>query len=141
MSDASVNPSNESPRQSPPPRIVSPSLTRSPPPLLIPFPRAEIAIDVDVDEEYPTTPPNRRPLPPDHVYAPLSPCSALAILQAFGTGGDVENLRRVAQITASSLTTRTAAYEAHIAALQAENDRLHTRTAPTPVRHRTSVCP
>jgi hypothetical protein len=101
--------------------------------LLIPFPHAEIAIDVDVDEDYPTTPPNRRPPPPDQVYAPLSPHSALAVLQAFGTGGDVENLRRVAQITASSLTTRTAAYEARIAALQAENDQLHTCTAPTPI--------
>ena len=139
MSDALVNPSNESPRQSPPPHIASPSPTRSPPPLPIPFPHAEIAIDVDVDEEYPTTPPNRRPSP--QVYAPLSPRSALAVLQAFGTGGDVENLRRVAQITASSLTTRTAAYEARIAALQAENDRLRTRTTPTPIRHCTSVCP
>jgi hypothetical protein len=107
--------------------------------LLIPFPHAEIAIDVDADEEYPTTPPNRRASP--QVYAPLSPRSALAVLQAFGTGGDVENLRRVAQITASSLTTRTVAYEARIAALQTENDRLRTRTAPTPVQHRTSVCP
>jgi hypothetical protein len=131
MSDASVNPSNESPCQSLPPHIASPSLARSPAPLPIPFPHAKIAIDVDVDEDYPTTPPNRRPSPP--VYAPLSPRSALAILQAFGTGGDVENLRRVAQITASSLTSRTAAYEARIAALQAENDWLRTRTAPTPV--------
>jgi hypothetical protein len=90
---------------------------------------------------YLTTPPNRRPPPPDQVHAPLSPRSALVVLQAFGTGGDVENLCRVAQITASSLTTRTAAYEAHIAALQAENNRLRTRTAPTPVQHRTSVCP
>jgi hypothetical protein len=141
MSDALVNPSNESPRQSPPPHIASPSPTRSPSPLPIAFPHAEITINVDVDEDYPTTPPNRRPPPPDQVYAPLSPRSALAVLQAFGTGGDVENLRRVAQITASSLTTRTAAYEAHIAALQAENDRLRTRTAPTPIQHRTSVCP
>jgi hypothetical protein len=139
MSDASVNPSNESPRQLPPPHIASPSPTRSPSPLPIPFPHAEIAIDVDADEEYLMTPPNRRASP--QTYAPLSPRSALAVLQAFGTGGDVENLRRVAQITASSLTSCTAAYEARIAALQAENDRLRTRTAPTPVRHRTSVCP
>jgi hypothetical protein len=137
MSDASVNPSNESPRQSPPPHIASP--TRSLSPLPIPFPHAKIAIDVDTDENYPTTPPDRRPS--SQVYAPLSPCSALAVLQAFGTGGDVENLRRVAQITTSLLTTRTAAYEARIATLQAENDQLRTRTAPTPIRHRTSVCP
>jgi hypothetical protein len=134
MSDASVNPSNESPRQSPPPHITSPSPTRSPSPLPIPFPHAEIAIDVDADKNYPTT-------PSPQVYAPLSPRSALAVLQAFGTGGDVETLRRVAQITASSLTSRTVAYEARIAALQAENDRLRTRPSPTPVRHRTSVCP
>jgi hypothetical protein len=55
MSDASVNPSNESPRQSLPPHIASPLPTRSPSPLPIAFPHTEIAIDVDVDEEYPTS--------------------------------------------------------------------------------------
>jgi hypothetical protein len=76
-----------------PPHIASPSPAQSPPPLPIPFPRAEIAIEVDVDEEYLTTPPNRRPSPSNQVHSPLSPRSALAVLQAFGTGGDVENLR------------------------------------------------
>ena len=71
----------------------------------------------------------------------ISPQSALAILQAFGTGGSADNLREVAQITARTLFQRTQAYEATIGHLQDDIALMRARTAATPVTPRTAPRP
>ena len=114
MSDASGNPSCESP--------ASPTLTLPP----LPIPPPEVSIEVDEDQEFAVTPPLKVP-------SPLSPRSALAMLQAFGTEGSTKALRNVAQAASRALITRTAAYENTVRNLQEEVTQLHQQAAPTPV--------
>ena len=85
-------------------------------------PTSQVSISVDEDREYHVSTPSPTPSPTlaESVLPEgrISPQSALAILQAFGTGGSADNLREVAQITARTLFQRTQAYEATIGRLQ-----------------------
>ena len=132
MSDYSRNASIESP--------ASPNLD-----LPLPVPPPQVSIDVDPDLEYHVSTPSPTPSPTlaESVLPEgrISPQSALAILQAFGTGGSADNLREVAQITARTLFQRTQAYEATIGRLQGDIAVLRARTAATPVTPRTAPRP
>src|ERR1700747_779896 len=112
MSDASVNPSVESPTSDAAPLPVPPPVAQMP---IVTFalpPPEEVAIDVDEDLYHPVSP-SPEPAEQQSPEVPLliSPRSALATLQAFGTEGSAENLRGVAQATARALLNRTE--EAH----------------------------
>ena len=132
MSDYSHDASNESP--------ASPNLD-----LPLPTPPPQVSIDVDPDLEYhvSTPSPTASPTLAESVLSEgrISPQSALAILQAFGTGGSADNLREVAQITVRTLFQRTQAYEATIRWLQGDVALLQARTAPTPITPRTAPRP
>ena len=92
--------------------------------LPLPVPPPQVSINVDPDLEYHVSSPSPTPSPTlaESVLPEgrISPQSALAILQAFGTGGSADNLREVAQITAHTLFQRTQAYEATIQRLQGD---------------------
>jgi hypothetical protein len=92
----------------------------------LPIPPPEVSIEVDEDQEFTVT-------PPFEVPSPLSPRSALTVLQAFGTGGSTEALCNVAQAASRALITRTATYEDMVRNLQEEVTRLRQQAAPTPV--------
>ena len=132
MSDYSHNASIESP--------ASPNLD-----LPLPVPPPQVSIDMDLEFEYHVSTPSPTPsttlaesvLP----EGCISPQSALAILQAFGTGGNADNLREVAQITARTLFQRTQAYEATIQRLQDDIAVMRARTATTPVTPRIAPRP
>src|ERR1700747_2272551 len=117
MSDASVNPSVESPASETAPLPIPPPATQTPVVSFeLPHP-GEVAIDVDEDLYHPVSPsPEPEEQPPPEVPFPISPRSALATLQAFGTGGSAENLRGVAQATARALLARTEEANQKIAA-------------------------
>ena len=109
MSDYSRNASNELPAS------VNLDL-----PLPVPPPQVPISVDPDLEYHVPSPSPTPSPTLTETVLPEgrISPQSALAILQAFGTGGNADNLREVAQITARTLFQRTQAYEATIGRLQ-----------------------
>ncbi|KAF8488829.1 hypothetical protein F5888DRAFT_1639005 [Russula emetica] len=132
MSDYSRNASIESPA----------SLSLD---LPLPVPPPQVSIDVDQDLEYHVSTPSPSPSPTlaESVLPEgrISPQSALAILQAFGTRGNADNLREVARITARTLFQRTQAYEATIGRLQGDIAVLRARTAATPVTPRVAPRP
>ena len=132
MSDYSRNASVESP--------ASPNLD-----LPLPVPPPQVSIEVDPDLEYHVSTPSPTPSPTlaESVLPEgrISPRSALAVLQAFGTGGSADNLREVAQVTACTLFQRTQAYEATIGRLQDDIALMRARTATTPVTPRTAPRP
>ena len=113
--------------------------------LLLPVPPPQVSINVDPDLEYHVSSPSPTPSPTlvESVLPEgrISPQSALAILQAFGTGGSADNLREVAQITARTLFQRTQAYEVTIQRLQGDVTLLRARTAATPVTPRANPRP
>ena len=116
MSDISRNASNESPASAAAPL---PIIHATPP---------DIAIEVDPEEVYPLhSSPEPTPVPPPTDEArvtfpdPPSPRSGLSILQVFGTGGSVENIREAAQDVARTFTKRVQDYEQIVADLRREN--------------------
>ena len=85
-------------------------------PLPTPLPQVLISMDPDLEYHVSTPPSSPSPTLVESVLPEgrISPQSALAILQAFGTGGSADNLREVAQITTRTLFQRMQAYEATI---------------------------
>ena len=131
MSDYSHNASNESPS--------SPNLE-----LPLPIPPPHVTIDVDEEHEYHVSTPSPSPSPMLVNAVPdgrISPQSALAILQAFGTGGSAENLREVAQVTSHALLRRTEANAAMIRDLREDITLLRAHVTTTPVTPRTAPRP
>ena len=128
MSDYSRNASIESPS--------SPNYD-----LPLPIPLPQVSIDVDPELEYHVSTPSPTPSPTlvesILLEGRISPQSALAILQAFGTGGSDENLRQVMQVTSRTLFQCTQAYEAMIRGLWEDVARPLSSSRRNP-RHPTS---
>ena len=91
--------------------------------------------------------PHRHQPPHRNLWGPSSqkdaspPSPPSPFCKPFGTGGNADNLREVAQITARTLFQRTQAYEATIGRLQGDIAILRARTAATPVTPRTAPRP
>jgi len=148
MSDASANPSCESP--------ASPSTSVAPLPVP-PRPQEEISIEVDEDELYLVRSPTTTANEVEDIQIPdrLSPASTLAILQNLdeqAPGDPTHLLRRLAEVAASTLAARTRAHVQEIEdyreelrraragpqsslvdSLRAEIARLRVPPAPNPV--------
>lgn len=125
MSDASANPSCESPKYT----VASP--TASPAPLPVPPPpQDEISIEVDEDESYLLTPDEAAPA---RTPREISPISAYNILQAFGDEHNEDpskELRELAEDAARAVVNRVKAHDRQVEDLQAEIGRLRTQNQP-----------
>jgi hypothetical protein len=124
MSDASANPSCESPA----------SPTASVAPLPIPSrPQDEISIEVDEDETYLVHSPEDTANEPEDIQIPnqLSPATTLTIIQNLdeqAPGTSTQIFRRLAEVAASTLTART---RAHVQEIEDYREELRrARTGP-----------
>jgi hypothetical protein len=123
MSDASANPSCESPA----------SPTASVAPLPIPSrPQDEVSIEVDEDETYLVHSPEDTANKPEDIQIPdrLSPATTLTIIQNLdeqAPGTSTQIFRRLAEVAASMLAARTRAHVQEVEDYKEELCRARTR--------------